>query len=80
MKVSVEISDSELTEICRVTGESKKGPAIRKLVADALLMKRREKLARNFIDGVWGVELKEFETAQRADRNDATEVDKRWRK
>jgi hypothetical protein len=33
-----------------VTGERKKGPAIRKLVTDALLLKRREKLAQKFID------------------------------
>jgi len=68
MKITVEISDSELQEICRATGEWKKGPAIRKLVADALRRKRREELARKFIDGEWGVELKGFEEGQAADR------------
>ena len=61
MKITVEIPESELREICRVTGEHKKGPAIRKLVADALLIKRRERFAQKFICGDWGVELKGFE-------------------
>lgn len=68
MKITVEIPDSEVKEICRATGERKKGPAIRKLVADALLRKRRELLAQKFIDGEWGVELKGFEEGQAADR------------
>jgi hypothetical protein len=68
MKITVEIPDSEIKEICRVTGENKKGPAIRKLVTDALMLKRRENLVRRFIDGEWGVELKGFESAQAADR------------
>jgi hypothetical protein len=40
MKVTVELSDSELKDICRFTGEKKKGPAIRKMAANALKMKR----------------------------------------
>jgi hypothetical protein len=27
MKITVELSDSEVEEICRLTGEKKKGPA-----------------------------------------------------
>ena len=80
MKITVDISDSEKKEICRVTGERKKGPAIRKLVADALMLKRREKLAQKFIDAEWGVELKGFEAGQAADRDADTQGDKRWRK
>ena len=55
MKITVEISDSEVKEICRVTGERKKGPAIRKLVTDALMLKRRESLRRNSstANGAW---------------------------
>jgi len=68
MKITVEIPDSEVKEICRVTGERKKCPAIRKLVADALLLKRREQLVQKFIDGERGVELKGFEAGQAADR------------
>jgi hypothetical protein len=68
MKITVEFPDSEIKEICRVTGERKKGPAIRKLVADALMLKRREALAEKFISGEWGVELKSFEAGQAVDQ------------
>jgi hypothetical protein len=80
MKITVDISDSDIKEICRVTGESKKGPAIRKLVTDALLLKRREKLAQKFITSEWGVELKGFEAAQAADETADSEGDERWRR
>ena len=79
MKITVEMSDSELKEVCRVTGERKKGPAIRKLVADALLLKRRAALARNFISGKWGVELKGLEAGQAADRRKSGAAASRWR-
>jgi hypothetical protein len=77
MKITVEISDSDLKEICQVTGEKKKGPAIRKLVTDALRLKRREMLALKFISGEWGVELKGFEAGQTADRQADTQGENR---
>lgn len=80
MKISVEVSDSEINEICRITGEKKKGPAIRKMVIDALMLKRREELAQKFIDGELGVELKGFEEAQEADQRAERRARKRWRK
>lgn len=80
MKITVDISDSDIKEICRVTGERKKGPAIRKLVVDALMLKRREKLAQKFIESEWGVELKGFESAQAADRDAESRGEGRWRK
>jgi hypothetical protein len=73
MKITVEIPDSDLKEICHVTGEKKEGPAIRKLVTDALRLKRRETLALKFINGEWGVELKGFEAVQAADRRADTQ-------
>ena len=79
MKITVEISDSEVKEICRVTGERKKGPAIRKLVTDALMLKRRESLAKKFIDGEWGVELKGFEAGRAADRRADGRDEQSWR-
>ena len=48
-EVTVDISDSELDEICFFTGEKKKGPAIRKMVIDALMLKRRQQLAQKFL-------------------------------
>ena len=80
MKITIEISDSDLKEICRVTGEKKKGPAIRKLVTDALLLKRREKLAQKFIASEWGVGLKGFEETQAADQQAEYQGESRWRK
>jgi hypothetical protein len=77
MKITVEIPDSDLKEICHVTGEKKKGPAIRKLLADALTLKRREKLALKFIRGEWGVQLKGFEAAQAADRQADAQAENR---
>ena len=79
MKITVEISDSDIKDVCRVTGERKKGPAIRKLVTDALLLKRRAALARKFISGQWGVELKTFEAAHAADQHHDSAAAQRWR-
>ena len=79
MKITVEFPDSEMKEICRVTGEKKKGPAIRKLIGEALMLKRREALAQKFISGQWGVELKGFEEAQAMDRQKDSASAKNWR-
>ena len=79
MKITVELSDSDIKEICDVTGERKKGPAIRKLVLDALMLKRRERLAQKFITGEWGVNLKGFEEGQAADEKADAMGTQRWR-
>ena len=68
MKITVEFPDSQVKEICRVTGQKKKGPAIRTLVEEALMLKRREAVAQKFISGEWGVILGGFEEAEAADR------------
>ena len=57
MKVSVEVSDSELQEILELTGELKKGPAIRRLMEQALQLRRRQR-----------VELAGYEQAQELER------------
>lgn len=36
MKITVELSDTELREVFKATGQDKKGPAIRQLVHEAL--------------------------------------------
>jgi hypothetical protein len=79
MKVTVELSDTELEDICRITGERKKGPAIRKLVVDALMMKRRAEIADKFISGTWGVELAGIEASRTADRATARKREAKWR-
>ena len=79
MKVTVEFPDSDLDEICRVTGERKKGLAIRKLVLDALLVKQRAEIAEKFISGEWRAELAGFEAGRAADRESAKKLATEWR-
>lgn len=79
MKITVELSDSDVKDICRLTGERKKGPAIRMLVADALMMKRRAEVAGRFISGTQGVKLSGFEEARATDRMAAKKRAARWR-
>lgn len=80
MKITVDLPDSEMKEVCFFTGEKKKGPAIRKMVADALMMKRREMLSRKFISGEWGVDLAAFETGQSKDRRANEKGARAWRR
>jgi hypothetical protein len=59
--------------------QRKKSSAIRKLVTDALLLKRRQGLAMKFMTCEWRVELKGFEVAQAADQRADNHGNKRWR-
>jgi len=68
MKVTVELSDTEMTEILELTGEHKKGPAIRRLMEEALQQHRRAQIAQRFLSGEWGVELESFEADQERER------------
>ena len=68
MKVTVELSDTEMTEILELTGERKKGPAIRRLMEEALQQHRRAQIATRFLSGEWGVELESFEADQERER------------
>jgi hypothetical protein len=79
MKITVEFSEIELRDIRRFTGEGKKGPAVRKMVMDALMLKKREEIARRFITGNFGAELAGFEESRAADRKAAKKQSGRWR-
>lgn len=68
MKVTVELSDQEMAEVIELTGERKKGPAIRRLMAEALQQRRRARIAERFLSGDWGVDLEGFEAEQERDR------------
>jgi hypothetical protein len=57
MKVTVELSETEMAEILNLTGERKKGPAIRRLMEEALQQRRRALIAQRFLSGEWGVQL-----------------------
>ena len=66
--MTVELSDTEMTEILELTGEHKKGPAIRRLMEEALQQHRRAQIAQRFLSGEWGVELESFESDQERER------------
>jgi hypothetical protein len=68
MKVTVELSEKEMAEVLEFTGERKKGPAIRRLMEEALQQRRRARIAQRFLSGEWGVELEGFEADQERDR------------
>jgi hypothetical protein len=74
MKVTVEISDQEIQEVLELTGENKKGPAIRQLLDEALQLRRRAQVAERFISGEWGVALDTFEANRDYDRDRAIEA------
>ena len=68
MKITVDISDKDLKDILRFTGEKKKGPAIAKLVADSLMLKRRRELSDEVMSGKVRFEFPHYETMQELDR------------
>jgi len=68
MKVTVELSDQEMAEILELSGERKKGPAIRRLMEEALQQRRRAQIAQRFLCGEWGVELETYEADQERER------------
>lgn len=61
MKITVEIEEKDLDDICRMTGEPKKGPAIRKLVTTALMLQRRREISDKFMSGEWSVDLPTYD-------------------
>jgi len=79
MKVTVEVSDSEMRGLRKLTGEKKKGPAIRKTLVTALNLQARKEMAQKFISGELGVELRGFEEAARKDKLAEEETERRWR-
>jgi hypothetical protein len=74
MKVTVELSDQEMTEILELTSERKKGPAIRRLMEEALQQRRRAQIAQRFLSGEWGVELETYDADQERERLRAQEI------
>jgi hypothetical protein len=74
MKVTVELSDQEMAEVLELTGERKKGPAIRRLMEEALQQRRRAQIAQRFLSGAWGVELETYEADQQRERQRDQEI------
>ena len=79
MKITVDLPETELLEICEITGITKKGPAIRRLLADTLQAQRRARIAGRFLSGPWSAELKNFESAKADDRAQSQTLSQQWR-
>jgi hypothetical protein len=65
VKITVDISESDLREIQRHSGEKKKGPAIQKFIADKLKLARRRAISRKFVTGEWSADLPPIEKLRR---------------
>ena len=68
MKITVEISESDLREIQQHSGKKKKGPAIQKFIADKLRLARRREISRKFLSGEWSVDLPSIEKLRKRSR------------
>ncbi|RYY62765.1 MAG: hypothetical protein EOO05_01630 [Chitinophagaceae bacterium] len=54
-------------------------PAIRKLVVDALQLRRRAEISAKFLSGEWSTELAGYERAKTSDRAEASDFATLWR-
>ena len=79
MKITVDLPESDLRDICRITGISKKGPAIRKVLDEALLLQRRAEISGKFISGEWRTDLRGMETSQADDQAKSLTFAGQWR-
>lgn len=57
MKMSIEISESDLADIMRLTGEGKKGPAVVKFLQAGLQLSRRRELTDEVLAGRGGIDM-----------------------
>lgn len=79
MKITVELPEDQIREICELTGIAKKGPAIRKLLADSVMLQRRARISEKFLSGEWSAELGGFETAKEEGKQSARTLVDQWR-
>ncbi len=57
MKITVDISEKDLKDIQKFSGEKKKGPAISKFLATELMLKRRHELNKKVLSGELSAEI-----------------------
>ena len=55
MKISVNLSEKEMKQILHVVQGTKKGPAIRQLTLEALMLKKRRNLSDQVLKGEWSI-------------------------
>jgi hypothetical protein len=68
MKITVEISERDLKDIIRFSGEKKKGPAIAKFLSTELMLRRRRELSDEVMSGKFRVEYPSWEKMRELDR------------
>lgn len=66
MKITVDISEKDLRDIMRFSGEKKKGPAIAKYLCGQLQLERRRELLREFAEGRSSVDFPDWEAYEKA--------------
>ena len=70
MKITVDIPENDMKDILRFSGEKKKGPAIVKLVASQLMLRRRRELSDEVMAGKFRVELPNWEESRQQEREE----------
>ena len=68
MKITVDVSEKDLKEIMRFSGEKKKGPAIAKFLASGLMLRRRRELSDEVMSGKVRFEFPHYEAMQELDQ------------
>ena len=70
MKITVDIPEDDLKDILRFSGEKKKRPAIVRLVAAQLMLRRRRELSDEVMAGKFRVELPDWEETPKREREE----------
>jgi len=70
MKITVDIPENDLKDILRFADEKKKGPAIVKLVASQLMLRRRRELSDEVMAGKFRVRLADWEGTRKREREE----------
>lgn len=65
MKITVELSEKDLKDVVRYSGEKKKGPAIRKFIVTELMLKRRREISQKVLTREWSAELPPIDELRR---------------
>jgi len=60
MKITVDLPERSVREICRFAGEKKKGPAIRKMVLEAAMLRKRRELLGKVTSGKLSVDFPDW--------------------
>jgi len=70
MKITVDLSENDLNDVLRFSGEKKKGPAIRKFIVSELMLKRRREYSEKVMSGEWRVDFPHWKEMRRLDQKD----------